>query len=121
MENVNGQVAVMELDANAVQTVLTAASPQAATATYAFTVSIFERFGRAFISWQLDPNCAIGAQDVMQLRENDKFVANWDVKATSGEVDTGRTYGSYLNASYWSWSYGTTAGWRQLVVTPNVV
>lgn len=111
---------VKALDAKAVQEVLEATgNPQAATATYPITISIFEQFGRAFISWQLDPNCAIGAQDVVQLRENDKWINNWFVKTTSGEVDTGRTFGSNLNASYWSWSYGTASGWRQLVVTPN--
>lgn len=110
---------VKTLDAKTVQDVLESVAPQASTATYAFTVSVFERFGRAFISWQLDPNWAIGAQDVVQLREDNQVIANWDVKASSGEVDTGRTFGSSLNASYWSWNYGAGAGWRQLVATPN--
>ena len=121
MSSAQAEETVKTLDANMVQAVLTAGSPQAATVTYPITVYIFERFGRAVINWQLDPSYAIGAQDVVQLREDDKFIANWNVKTTSGEVDTGHTFGTYLNASYWSWSYGTTSGYRQLVVTPNVV
>ena len=106
------------LDASMVQ-VLESVAPQAATATYALTVSLFEKYGRAFISWQLDPNWAIGPDDCVQLREGSAG-NNWKVTTTSGEVDTGHVWGSSLNASYWSKCYyGSSAGWRQLVVTPN--
>lgn len=112
---------VKTLDANAVQAVLEPeGNPQTATATYPITISIYESFGRAVISWQLDPNYAIGNLDVVQLREGTQL---WDnspkIQTTSGQWDTGHDWGSGLNASYWSWNYGSEAGYRKLVVTPN--
>ena len=112
---------VKTLDAKAVQAVLEpAGNPQATTATYPITISIFENFGRAFISWQLDPNYAIGNLDVVQLREGDKLIDNSpQIQTTSGQWDTGHDWGTGLNASYWSWNYGSADGYRKLAVTPN--
>jgi hypothetical protein len=112
---------VKTLDSNAVQEVLEATgNPQTATATYPITISIYENFGRAVISWQLDPNYAIGNEDVLQLREGAKLWTNSPkIQATSGQWDTGHDWGSGLNASYWAWAYGVASGYRQLAVTPN--
>lgn len=108
------------LDAAAVKHVTEAeGSNQTATRNYPITVSIFEQFGRAFIGWSLDPNYAIGDQDVVQLREGSTWNANFAVTGPSGHADTGHVFGSGLNASYWSWNYKGSPGWRQLVITPN--
>lgn len=107
-----------ELNAETVKNALNNPPPQEATRNYPFTVRLFERFGRAFISWQLDPDYAMGPDDVVQLREDDRMVSNWKTVALAGEVDTGRSWGSGLNASYWSICY-LSRRWRQLVVTPN--
>jgi len=110
---------VTELNAAAVKNALSA-SPQTATRDYPITVTIFERFGRAFIAWSLHPNYAIGPEDVIQLREGNTFKGNQRVSGTSGEWDTGHGSGSGLNASYWAWNYVTgSAGWREMVVTKN--
>ncbi|HET6842114.1 MAG TPA: hypothetical protein VFK06_10560 [Candidatus Angelobacter sp.] len=93
--------------------------PVSKTETYPITVTMYEQFGRAFIQWSLHPNYAIGAQDVVQLREGSTWVKNFDVTGTTGQVDTGHAWGSGLNASYWSWNYRGNVGWRQLVLTPN--
>ncbi len=108
-----------ELNATAVNETLSAQGPVCNTASYPFTVCIFEQFGRAFISWALAPNYAIGTNDVVQLREGATWVNNWPVTGPNGTVDTGHVWGSGLNASYWSWNFHGVAGWRQLVVTPN--
>lgn len=108
-----------ELTAEAVKSALNNPPPQEATRNYPFTIGIFEKFGRTFISWRLDPNYAIGYGSVVQLREGSRLVNNWRVTGTSGEVDTGRNWGTGLNASYWAQNFAGANDWRQLVVTPN--
>jgi|GEM_PF-2296355 len=105
-----------ELTAEAMQNAL---DRREATRNYAFTVTIFERFGRTFIGWQLDSNYAVGSGSVVQLREGDRLIHNWPVTGTSGEVDTGHDWGTGLNASYWARNFSVAGDWRQLVVTPN--
>jgi hypothetical protein len=114
-------MALQELNKATVQKVLDQPQPVSATATYHFTVTLYEQFGRAFISWSVEPNYAIGQNDVVQLREGGAFYANWPVTGPSGAVDTGHVWGSGLNGSWWSWNYPGATGWRQLVVTPNSV
>ena len=116
----NETASVTELNAGVVKSTLSHPPQQSVRKDYPFTLIIFERFGRAFINWQLDPNYAIGPEDTVQLREGGKFMTNLRVNGTSGQWDTGHDYGSGLNASYWAWNYVTgSAGWRQLVVTPD--
>jgi hypothetical protein len=116
LENETAQAT--ELTAEAVKNALSSRPPQSATRLYPFTITVSEKFGRAFISWQLDPNYAMGPGDVVQLREGERMIGNWRAMGLSGEVDTGRNWGSGLNASYWSRNY-LAGDWRQLVVTQN--
>lgn len=109
---------VKDLNEGVVNEVLESGEPRSAERSYSFKVSISERFGRAQISWSLDPNYAIGEKDCVQLREDNRWIKNWDVESPSGTVDTGRDWGTGLNASYWAWDYSIN-DWRQLVHTAN--
>lgn len=106
------------LDAAAVKAVLDSPSSRTATANYPITVTIYENLGKAFISWVLDPNYAIGQLDTVQIRGNGVFVANFPVTVHNGSVNTTQVWGTGWNASYWSMDYPSGL-WRQLVSTPN--
>jgi hypothetical protein len=112
------EATIADLNAGSVEAALLQQQPVSATRTYPITVGLHELFGNAQLTWSLDPNYAIGDQDVVQLREGFKFIKNWPVTGHSGTVDTGHVWGSGLNASYWAWDYASKS-WKQLVVSPN--
>lgn len=95
-----------------------------ATAELTVTVTLFERYGRAFIAWSIDRKFPIGARpqdnfiDVVQLREGATFIANFHVNSHTGEVDTGRGWGSGLNAAYIGWD-SVEKNWVIVCKTPD--
>lgn len=110
-----------ELDAVAVEEILSQPSPVTATVNFPLTITLFEQFGRAYISWSWDnPRYARGEKDLVQLREGNVFKGNFPTTAgIKGTVDTGHAWGSGLNAAYWAWNFSGGQGYKQLVETPN--
>ncbi len=107
------------LDEAAVNKVLHAqGKPRSATASYSFTVSIYEKHGRAYISWSLDPGYLPSIGDFVMLREEGtgKTWTHGLSGRLGGEWDTGHTFGSGLTASIWRGM--PVFGWKVLVLTP---
>ena len=91
--------------------------PVSATRSYAFKLDLHELYGRAFISWSLDPTYAIGANDAVLLYEGDTYYALSAVKTPTSSFDTGHAWGKGLIARYWAYDYATSS-YKFLVVTP---
>ncbi len=110
------------LDKDAVAKIVGASSQsQTATATYPITVTIYERFGYAWISWSLDPNYAIGENDcvlAIQVGTNPPVHSNYPVNVPVGAVQTTQLWGSGLCAGYFSHDFPTNQ-WKRLVTTPS--
>ncbi len=92
--------------------------PVSKTVELEVTVTLTEKYGRAYICYRVDPNMPVGNQDCVQLREGNKWINNWPVKAHYAEIDTGHVWGSGLNASYWGWD-NTKEAWVRVVVTDS--
>jgi hypothetical protein len=91
--------------------------------TVEFQIELKQNFGRAFISWKLSENYAIGPDDKVDLREGNSEVAkgNWPINSHVGTVDTGHDWGSGLNSAYWAMNYKGAShdGWKKMAFTPN--
>jgi hypothetical protein len=93
--------------------------PSTGTKSYSFTVTLFEQFGRAFLSWALTPGYAIGDKDLVQLWEGSTWVSNWPVTALTGTQDTSHVWGSGLIGAYVAYNYEPAPGeYVRLVGTP---
>ena len=116
----NETTGVTELNAETVKNVLSGTQRRSATRLYPFTVEIYEKFGRVFIGWKVDLNYPIGHEDTVQLREGTTIKYNRKTTGHQGDFDTGHTWGSGMNASYWGLDDRASSNpWRQLVVTED--
>src|SRR5262249_2561093 len=92
-----------ESDVVAVERESNESSPVGAKEDYSITITLYQKFGRAFISWRWSNpqghHYARGEKDLVQLTEGGKWVGNFPTAggSVSGEVDTLHGWGSKLS------------------------